>query len=235
MKHGIDLRKDKVEFAPAIQHFNGGVHINVKAESTIPGLYAAGENAGGQHGADRPGGNALADCQAHGKIAGENAAEFSKSRTADIALDSNKIKQIEKIFSELTAERKGSVTIEQALSDLRWTMWKNASVVRTAEGLKSIISYISSAPTPTVNPGNVQKFLDHSNMLVVGKIVAESALMRDESRGTHYRSDCAAVNDPEWLKQIFIVKEGDETLLNTRPIELPPDLQYLKRSLEGVS
>ena len=234
MKYGIDLRKDKVQFAPAIQHFNGGVHINVRAESTIPGLYAAGENAGGQHGADRPGGNALADCQAHGKIAGENAARFSRSRPRTV-LDGERIKRIEKAYYDLVAERKGSVTIEQAMADLRWMMWKNASVVRTEDGLKSIISYISSAPTITITPDDVQKFLDYRNMLVVGRMVAESALMRNESRGTHYRADREAVNDPAWLKQILITDKDNEIHLDTRPIELPPELEYLKRSLEGIS
>jgi succinate dehydrogenase/fumarate reductase flavoprotein subunit len=234
MKYGIDLREDKVEFAPAIQHFNGGVHINVKAEATIPGLYAAGENAGGQHGADRPGGNALADCQAHGKIAGENAARFSRSRARTV-LDSERIKRIEKAYYDLVAERKGSVSAEQALADLKWMMWKNASVVRTEDGLKSAISYISSAPMPAVTPDDVQEFLDYRNMLVVGRMVAESALMRSESRGTHYRADCAAINDPAWLKQILITQKADGMHLDTQPIELPPELEYLKKSLEGIS
>jgi len=233
MKYGIDLRKDKVEFAPAIQHFNGGVHINVEAGATIQGLFAAGENAGGQHGADRPGGNALADCQSHGKIAGESAAGFAQS-IDKIALDDEKTKHIEKAYSQLTTERAGSVTVEQAIADLRWVMWKNASVVRTAEGLRSIISHISSAPKPAVTANDVEKLLDYRNMLTVGRMVAESALMRCESRGTHYRSDCSAVNDPKWLKQILIVQEDDGMSLNTRPIELPPELQELKKALEGA-
>ena len=234
MKYGIDLRKDKVEFAPAIQHFNGGVHIDVKAASTIPGLYAAGENAGGQHGADRPGGNALADCQAHGKIAGESAAEFSGSREG-VSLDREAIKSIEREYTELIAEQTGTVAVAQAIADLNWTMWKNASVVRTAAGLRSAISHISAAPVPATGPDDVQKLLDYRNMLTVGKMVAKSALMRCESRGTHYRSDCAAVNDPGWLKQILITRRDDEMKLETRPIELPPELQELKKALEGIS
>lgn len=233
MKYGLDLRKDKVEFATAIQHFNGGVHINVEAGSTISGLYAAGENAGGQHGADRPGGNALADCQAHGKIAGESAARFAQSRSR-AALDGENIKQVEEAYSELLVEKAGSITVEQAIADLRWVMWKNASVVRTAEGLKSIISHISSAPKPAVTPDDVAKLLDYRNMLTVGKMVAESALMRSESRGTHYRSDCSAANDPEWLKQILITQKDDGMCLTTRPIELPPELQELREVLEGA-
>ena len=233
MKYGLDLRKDKVEFATAIQHFNGGVHINVEAGSTISGLYAAGENAGGQHGADRPGGNALADCQAHGKIAGESAARFAQSRSR-AALDGENIKQVEEAYSELLVEKAGSITVEQAIADLRWVMWKNASVVRTAEGLKSIISHISSAPKLAVTPDDVAKLLDYRNMLTVGKMVAESALMRSESRGTHYRSDCSAANDPEWLKQILITQKDDGMCLTTRPIELPPELQELREVLEGA-
>lgn len=234
MKYGIDLRKDKVEFAPAIQHFNGGVHIDVKAGSTIPGLYAAGENAGGQHGADRPGGNALADCQAHGKIAGESAAEFAKSRERS-ELAGEVVEQAKKAYSELIAQHSGSAKIDQAIADLNWVMWKNASVVRTAEGLRDIISHISSVAEPTVTSDDIQDILAYRNILTVGEMVAESALMRDESRGTHYRSDCTAVNDPKWLKQILVRREDDKMRLTTKPIELPPELQDLKKSLEGIS
>ena len=234
MKYGIDLRKDKVEFAPAIQHFNGGVHIDVKAASTIPGLYAAGENAGGQHGADRPGGNALADCQAHGKIAGESAAEFSRAKER-VSLNHEAIEHIEEEYAELIAERTGTVKLDQAIADLNWTMWKNASIVRTATGLSSAISHISSVPETSTGPNDAQKLLDYRNMLIVGRMVAESALMRCESRGTHYRADCSAVNTPEWLKQILITRRDDEMQLKTRPVELPPELQELRKALEGIS
>ena len=78
LKHGLDIRRSPVEFAPAIQHFNGGVSIDENAATEVPGLFAAGECAGGQHGADRPGGNALADCQVFGRIAGESATAYAE-------------------------------------------------------------------------------------------------------------------------------------------------------------
>jgi len=233
MKYGIDLRKDKVEFAPAIQHFNGGVRININAESSLKGLYSAGENAGGQHGADRPGGNALADCQVHGKIAGENASKFSLSKERK-QISNDKLAEIEKFYTDLIAERKGEIPLDKAIADLQWVMWKNASVVRTADGLNSAISYISSAPSPTVNQNEVDRYIDYRNMLIVGKMVAENALMRDESRGTHYRADCDAVNDPSWLKQIIITNKNNEMKHTTYPINLPQDLDYLKSKLEGA-
>ncbi len=233
MKYGIDLRKDKVEFAPAIQHFNGGVRINVKAESTIPGLYAAGENAGGQHGADRPGGNALADCQVHGKIAGENAAKFALSKKQN-SISKEKMAELEKAYSEILSEKEGDIPVDRAIADLQWVMWKNASVVRTDEGLKSALTYISKAPSPTVKENEALKYLDYRNMLVVGKMVAENAIMRDESRGTHYRADCKAVNNSEWLKQIVILNKDGQMGHYTYQINLPQDLEYLKAELEGA-
>ena len=72
-------------------------------------------------------------------------------------------------------------------------------------------------------------------MLVVGSMVTESALMRAESRGTHYRADCKEVNDSAWLKQILITRKSEGMKLDTQPVRLPPELQYLKRSLEGIS
>jgi fumarate reductase (CoM/CoB) subunit A len=233
MKYGIDLRKDKVEFAPAIQHFNGGVRINARAEASILGLYAAGEVAGGQHGADRPGGNALADCQVHGKIAGENSAKFALAKTMK-GISKDKIDAIEKEYAELIKDRKGDVSSEKAIADMQWMMWKNASVVRTEEGLKSLISYISKAPSPTFGKDEVCKYLDYRNMLIIGNMVANNALMRNESRGTHYRSDCKVVNDPSWLKQIVLVNKEGEMTESFNPINLPPDLEFLKSRLESA-
>ncbi|MBM4050854.1 MAG: FAD-binding protein, partial [Planctomycetes bacterium] len=75
---GIDMDAgDKVEIAPAIQHFQGGVKIRTEGNTNLKGLYAAGEVAGGQHGANRPGGNALLDTQVFGKVAGSSAASFA--------------------------------------------------------------------------------------------------------------------------------------------------------------
>jgi succinate dehydrogenase/fumarate reductase flavoprotein subunit len=233
LKYGIDLRKDKVEFAPAIQHFNGGVRINIKAESAIKGLYSAGENAGGQHGADRPGGNALADCQVHGKIAGENSAKYALSNKK-MAISKDKIAEIEKTYINLVSEKKGDMPIDKAIADLQWVMWKNASVVRTEEGLKSAIAYISKAPSPMVKENEITKYLDYRNMLIVGKMVTESAIMRNESRGTHYRADCDEVNNPEWLKQIVILNKDGQMGHYTHQINLPKDLEYLKAKLEGA-
>jgi len=81
LEHGVDIRKQPLKIAPAVQHMNGGVLINERAETDLAGLYAAGEVAGGQHGADRPGGNSLADCQVFGARAGRYAAERSKNIT----------------------------------------------------------------------------------------------------------------------------------------------------------
>lgn len=233
MKYGIDLRKDKVEFAPAIQHFNGGVRITNKAEASILGLYAAGEVAGGQHGADRPGGNALADCQVHGKIAGENSAKFALAKTMK-GISKDKISDIEKEYAELIKDRKGDVSPEKAIADMQWMMWKNASVVRTEKGLKSLISYISKVPSPKFGKDEVCKYLDYRNMLIIGNMIANNALMRNESRGTHYRADCKAVNDPSWLKQIVIVNKDGKMTQSFNPINLPSDLEFLKSRLESA-
>jgi succinate dehydrogenase / fumarate reductase flavoprotein subunit len=81
---GIDLMKGElIEVAACAQHFQGGVKIDEYARTTIPGLWAAGEAAGGQHGANRPGGNALLDCQVFGKIAGEDAAREVLKKIGD--------------------------------------------------------------------------------------------------------------------------------------------------------
>lgn len=218
LSRGIDIRKEKVEFAPTVQHFNGGILINERAESDIPGLYACGEAAGGQHGADRPGGNALADCQVFGYIAGRSAAEYASGIE-------NRAEMISAVGAARPKIAVDQDDIERDLADLRWLMWKNATVVRTTDGLKQAKSKLfdlreKSRRTVTAHPKSVEL----ANLIEIGLAVTTAALAREESRGTHHRADFPERRDNEWIKMSIITSGQDGPELDYENVEVPQEI-----------
>lgn len=229
MEHGLDLRREAIEFAPAIQHFNGGVRMDVKARTCIEGLCVAGENAGGQHGADRPGGNALADAQVFGRRAGASAAKVDHAADAQLAREAAK-----RGLADLGESGAGD-DVEEILGDLAWEMWRGASVVRTEQSLSDALAASARAEQRLTDAaGPLRRRAEARNMALLGRCVALPARMRDESRGTHYRADCDAVNDPDWQRQIQLRLEDEEVIAETQaPIVIPSELGALKEKLEG--
>lgn len=231
MKFGVDLRKDTIEFAPAVQHFNGGVLVNEKAETTLPGLYAAGEEAGGQHGADRPGGNALADCQVRGRIAGESAARHAATRPSPVPDEA----AVRNALTALPQAGRAGVPLKEAVEALRWTMWRNVSVVRRTEMLEEAAREIEALEKARVSYEKkllVQR-LELRNMIEVAKAVVMAAGLRRESRGTHYRPDTMVVNDPAWRKMIVLAKRDDGLFSRRKEIDMPSELKGVEKRLEG--
>ncbi len=229
LKHGLDLRKEAVEFAPAIQHFNGGVRMDEHGRTIIPGLCACGENGGGQHGADRPGGNALADSQVFGRRAGASAAAVGHVADADVVRDA-----AQRGLDQLGGEGDGA-DADEVLADLSWQMWKGASVVRTAESLGAAHTAAREARERIASArGSLRRRAEVRNLALLGQCVAVPARMRTESRGTHYRADVDAVNDPQWQRQIEVrLTDGDVEAQALEPIALPADLGDLGEMLEG--
>ncbi|MFW6437762.1 MAG: FAD-dependent oxidoreductase [Armatimonadota bacterium] len=229
LKHGLDLRKEAIEFAPAIQHFNGGARIDLQGATCINGLFAAGENAGGQHGADRPGGNALADSQVFGRRAGEAAAAVNGDADADF------VRQFAEDGVAALASTDGGEDVDAIIGDLSWRMWKGASVVRTEDSLSGALSAAEEAAERLANAsGSMRRLAEARNLALLGRCVAIPARMRDESRGTHYRADCDAVNDAEWQRQIELSLENGEVRAEKQQrIEMTGELAGLEEKLEG--
>ena len=134
-----------MEVAPTAHHIMGGLKITPSGESTLPGLYACGEVAGGVHGANRLGGNALADTQVFGKRAGESAG---KAGRAHHEIDWN---QVDIQRERLSQFLEGEVNPSMAARALQRTMWEGAGIFRTADGLSkalTIISHLSQTQAP---------------------------------------------------------------------------------------
>jgi fumarate reductase (CoM/CoB) subunit A len=193
LKFGIDIRNQPMEVAPTAHHIMGGLRITTECRTTIPGLFACGEVAGGVHGANRLGGNALADTQVFGKRAGEFAG---KTQERMKKVDDNQIKQIRDIIDSF---RNGSGKPAQIRTKLQKTMWQGAGIFRNAKDLTKtleIVNELSLVPLKAESPGNIAECFIVRNMCLTASLICRSALIRTESRGAHVRVDIPQTYEP---------------------------------------
>jgi len=207
IRRGIDLKEEPLQVAVHAHAMNGGVRINEEARSTIPGLYAAGEVAGGPHGADRLGGNMLVACQVFGARAGKYAAESARrinDRAKNKGLVDKEKQRILKIF-----QTEGSYPALELKKQIQQSMWQNALVVKNKQSLekcKHDLQNIRQTFEEKLKPNKRQIFesLEVENLLDVAEIIVSASLTRKESRGSHYREDYFELDNANWNKVISI-------------------------------
>lgn len=214
---GVDIREEPMEVAPTAHHFMGGARINPQCETNVPNLYAAGEAAGGVHGANRLGGNALAETQVFGRRAGESAVKNASKTNfkMDKALLDTEEERILKLFQD------GDYYPFQLKEELQGVMWNNVAIIRKEEGLKSALSCINILKGKMANMEvperkgynhHLQDALEFENMILIAELVTKAALIREESRGAHYRADYPETRD-KWKKSIVLNRSGDVSFL----------------------
>lgn len=225
-ERGLDLAAGHlVEVAPCIQHFQGGVKIRQAGATGVRGLYAIGEVAGGQHGANRPGGNALLDGQVFGRLAGEAAAR----EATGIPFVNVPAAAIENFIARLQGWLAGGdIPAGELRQELQLLMNRVASVVRTEAGLKRGLEQLVGLQglSQAVDAHGLAYALENDNMMLVAEMILRAALARDESRGPHLRfaneEDCTPVarRDPEWQRYLVIRRtEGRMTLTARHPVQ----------------
>ena len=217
MDVGVDIREEAMEVAPTAHHFMGGIRIKPGCETTVENLFAAGEASGGIHGANRLGGNALADTQVFGKRAGESAAKNAHSSELEYNEDqvNSEEERIQNIFKD------GNIYPHQLKKELMELMWADVAIIRNEEGLKSALNKIEElkiksldmkVPKGSGYNKNLLDALEIENMLTIASLVTQSALVRRESRGSHYREDYPQKDD-RWDKSIVLNKNKDFSYL----------------------
>jgi len=229
-ERGIDLAADdRIELAPACQHFQGGIKIDTRAATTVPGLFACGEAAGGQHGANRPGGNALMDSQVMGRIAGEQAADLA--RTAPPG-DPGEADDVE------PPTRGEAIDVREARQRIQHLMTMYASIKRTAEGVRAGLAELRDLRGRPWNAGDAgEAFLAETrNIALVAEMVLTACGARPESRGPHLWFDAPDAitplprKDPEWRKYNVLRRDADGGIAieTRRPVE--PDWELLQHT-----
>ncbi|MGB6598934.1 MAG: FAD-binding protein [Candidatus Acidiferrum sp.] len=232
----VDITKGPMEVGPTCHYVMGGIRVEAEtAQSTVPGLFAAGEAAAGLHGANRLGGNSLSDLLVFGRRAGEAAAEHAKQvSTAGLV-----ISQIEEAERELLEpfSNTGAESPYAVQRDLQKVMQSLVGIFRTDEDLKKAFAELEELKARAAkasvegsrlfNPGwHLTRELN--SMLTISEAVAISALARTESRGAHSRIDFPNY-DPVWEKKHnVIVREGGKMTRHEVPVEeMPADLKEI--------
>jgi fumarate reductase flavoprotein subunit len=195
---GRDLAREPVEVGPTAHFMMGGVVIDPDCLTALEGLFAAGEDAGGVHGANRLGGNGVADSTVFGGIAGDRMAEWVIGRPAP----SVSMAAMEEAAQRLTAPLHrggGGEALYGLQARLRDLMWDRVGLIRSGTGLEAALGEIDEigarAERVTVGGGpefNLawQDWLNLQSQVTTARLIAQSALARRESRGSHYRDDC---------------------------------------------
>jgi len=186
---GVDLLKETVEVACFQHAMNGGVKIDHHSESTLPGLYAVGECAGGPHGADRLGGNMFVTSLVYGRIAGEHAAKRSMQVSSLPGMDVASVEEQQKKYASMRKR----VDISPLLSELQDKAQSSLLVDRTERGLEEMLQF-SETVEDTIASASEGKLPETKiyDLLSIAKttwLISKSALERKESRGSHHRSD----------------------------------------------
>jgi succinate dehydrogenase / fumarate reductase flavoprotein subunit/fumarate reductase flavoprotein subunit len=210
---GKDLAREPVEVTPTAHFHMGGIRIDTACRTALPGLLVAGEDAGGVHGANRLGGNGVAESTVFGSVAGETAAEWC--RNAVLArYDPNAAALAESRANRFLGDGRSPFALRDQLNTL---MWEKGGLVRDAVGLatattelvelRAKLEEVGVGGGRAFNPG-WQEALNLENLLEVALLVIASAQAREESRGSHFRSDFPDQDDSQWLRRVVTTREG---------------------------
>jgi len=216
--HGLDLRVDRVEVRPASHYAIGGVRITPQGETGIQGLYAAGETAGGAHGANRLGNNSLLDAVVFGGRAGRAAGLYARDQE-QAALGSPEAEREETRLRSLVTRGTRKHCPLDIRTCLQEVMEESAGIIRREEGLRraerelealemSLQEETGIASESLLFNLQLAEYLETENLLLYARALTAAALMRRESRGAHYREDYPEAEDSRWLRSIEIVLNG---------------------------
>ncbi|MGE3287169.1 MAG: fumarate reductase/succinate dehydrogenase flavoprotein subunit [Pseudonocardia sp.] len=233
----VDITKEPMEVGPTCHYVMGGVEVDPDTTmSTVSGLFAAGEVAGGMHGSNRLGGNSLSDLIVFGRRAGLGAAQYVDGLAARPAVhDADVEKAHDRALLPFSTATEGGENPFVVHTELQKTMHELVGIIRKADemelALKALEDIATRAKTVRVsgerafNP-NWHLALDLRNMLLVSLCVAKAALERQESRGGHTRNDYP-VMDSDWRHVLLVLSadgENDVHLRREEQIPLRPDL-----------
>jgi fumarate reductase flavoprotein subunit len=224
---GFDLVGGLVEVVPTAHYMMGGVAFEIDCKTELPGLFAAGEDTGGVHGANRLGGNGVANSTVFGGLAGDAMAPFVKQEGVFADPDSNAIDAaIARALSPFGKPAGDMNAIRDRLYDV---MWDDAGIIRTRESLDSTLVQLDEMADDLAGVGladqdkrfnlSWQDWMNLENLILVSRSICVAAIARENSRGAHFREDFPDSGDLESSTYtVARLKDGEMTVENL-PVE----------------
>ena len=194
---GIDITKDKIPVRPGAHYMIGGVTVDLEGRTTIPGLWAAGEvSSSGLHGANRLASNSLLEGLVYGAHAGRGASQALQEANGDF-----RVYPLENAVVVPPAE---PLDLEDIRNSLKSLMWRQCGVRRSGEGLSDALEavdqwrrYVLARQFADIDGWELQ------NMLTLARVMIQAALLREESRGVHLRTDFPKLDDARWQRHLW--------------------------------
>jgi fumarate reductase flavoprotein subunit len=226
---GFDLAGGLVEVVPTAHYMMGGVEFAADCSTALPGLFVAGEDSGGVHGANRLGGNGVANSTVYGGIAGDVMAAWVRREPT--------LRQPERASIEAARERcerpmrataATHGTIEALREKLYATMWEKVGIIRDAPGLQAALAELRAIDTELdayALGGSSRAFnlswhdwMNMKNLVATSRVIAEAALQRNDSRGAHFRADFPESGPLEQSAFTSARLNGDALEISMRPV-----------------
>ena len=234
----LDITKEAMEVGPTMHYIMGGIRVNADTqESTIPGLFAAGECAAGINGANRLGGNSLSDLIVFGKRAGEYAAQFARKNTA-VKVDDGAVDRAMKASLAPFDRGSSGENPYKLQSDLQETMQNLVGIVRTESEMQEAVKKLAAFNERAARVGvdghreynsGWHTCIDVRNLLDCSELITRSALQRRESRGGHFREDFPDKKAEFGTFNLATRRQADGSIKVTRvPLpEMPAELKQI--------
>lgn len=232
---GYDMAKDLIQVTPTSHFQMGGLRIDTQCRTSIEGLFAAGEDAGGVHGANRLGGNGVAESMVFGAVAGDTLAEYAKGAP----LPEPDLARFRARAGWMEAPAEGGVNPFALRKELGGIAWEHLGIIRSAASLRTAAAALdgiedrlarTGVPAQRAAHSGFHERLNVENLIAVARLIHKAAELRQESRGSHYREDFPDAND-EFLVNIYL-RRGDDgagILADIRPVAFtrrkPEDLR----------
>jgi fumarate reductase flavoprotein subunit len=196
---GFDLARAHVEVGPTAHFLMGGVVIDATCRTDVEGLFAAGEDTGGVHGANRLGGNGVGESTVFGGIAGDQMADWVVTRARPRVTPEAVAATARRLLAPLARSPREGDGLYALQSRVRDLMWTHVGLIRTGAGLKAALGELEElrarVESASVTGGSAynlawQDWMNLESQITTGWLIARSALERVESRGSHFRADC---------------------------------------------
>jgi len=224
---GFDLAGGLVEVVPTAHYMMGGVEMDANCFTSLPGLFVAGEDAGGVHGGNRLGGNGVANSTVYGGVAGEAMAEWVVQAGAVPDPDEDAVQAgADACLAPFRSEAGSLGALREELQDM---MWDDVGILRDASGLNRALDRLNGFDRALDETGLVDQgrafnltwhdWLNLKNQILVSRSIAAAALARENSRGAHYREDFPEPGSLEETTFTRVSMEGDALNATTSPVD----------------